>query len=118
MQCNCTQTFPEEERFTPSKCRIYQALSNQYVLCCDAYLQFSYYLRRAAPRQREEVHAAGRTTGKKAFAAGRTTSKKAFAAGRTTSKKAFAVPQARGLLPHHRQDGFVASNGETIFLPL
>ena len=36
-----THTFPEEERFTRSKYWIYQVFSNQYLLCCDPYLQFS-----------------------------------------------------------------------------
>ena len=38
---------------------------------------------------------------------------------RTTGKKVFAAPQARGLLPHLRQDGFVASQRtNNISLPL
>ena len=36
-----THTFPEEERFYPFEIWIYQVLSNQYLLCCDLYLQFS-----------------------------------------------------------------------------
>ena len=82
------------------------------------------------PPPREEVRAAGRTTGKKAFAAGRTTGKRDFAAPqargilphhrqegfcRTTGKRAFAAPQARGILPHHRQEGFCRTSGKRAF---
>ena len=69
------------------------------------------------PPTREEVRAAGRTTGKKAFAVGRTTGKKAFAASRTTGKKAFAALQARRFLPHLRQEGFCRTSGEMVLLP-
>ena len=68
----------------------------------------------------EEVRAAGRTTGKKAFAAGRTTGKNALPHHRqegfcrTTGKELFTVPQARRFLPHHRQEGFCRTSGEMV----
>ena len=53
----------------------------------------------------EEVRAAGRTTGEKAFAP-----------GCTMCKKVLAAPQARGLLLHLRRDGFVAAQWANIIV--
>ena len=41
--------------------------------------------------------------------------KKAFAAVRITGKNAFVAPQARGLLPHHRQGGFYRTTDKKVF---
>ena len=85
----------------------------------------------------EEVCAAGRTTGKKAFAAPQARMllphhrQDAFAAPqarmllphhrqerfcRTTGKEVFTVPQTRRVLPHHRQEGFCRTSGEMVLL--
>ena len=37
------ETFDGEERFICSKYRIYQVFSDQYLLCCDPYIQFTYF---------------------------------------------------------------------------
>ena len=37
-------TFPEEEQFTLSKYWIYLVLFDKYLLCCEIYLQFSYFI--------------------------------------------------------------------------